>query len=185
MKVQTIEALERNDFAYMSAPLYVKGFLKLYGAYLGLDPEQLIREYMEHHAPRARPSLLSDTAPARPAGEAGGWRKVCLRAWNQLGAWWREFRRSSPACRAEPSSPAEHEATDMAAGSPAPALRLAWIGAALLVLILCGRWACARRAPDTTPPPPPVLETPARPDLPLLVEPPDPYLGGAASRSVP
>ena len=45
MKIQTVEALERDDFSRMAAPMYAKGFIKLYAEYLGLDAAPLIREY--------------------------------------------------------------------------------------------------------------------------------------------
>ncbi len=63
MKVQVVEALERDDYSRIAAPMYVRGFLKLYGEYLGLDPAPLIREYMELHSPKDRPPLVSQEAP--------------------------------------------------------------------------------------------------------------------------
>lgn len=35
-------ALENEDYASLPAPAYVKGFLKTYAAYLGLDPQQVL-----------------------------------------------------------------------------------------------------------------------------------------------
>jgi cytoskeletal protein RodZ len=46
MKVQTVEAIEREDFSKMPAPIYCKGFIKLYAEMLGIDPEKLISEYV-------------------------------------------------------------------------------------------------------------------------------------------
>lgn len=47
MKVQTVEAIEKEDFSSMPAAIYCKGFIKLYAEYLGIDPDPLAREYVE------------------------------------------------------------------------------------------------------------------------------------------
>ena len=45
LKLQVIEALENEDYDRIPAPIYVKGFMKIYAEYLGLDPQPLIDEY--------------------------------------------------------------------------------------------------------------------------------------------
>ena len=50
-----IVALEANDFSGMAAPTYAKGFIRLYAGYLGLNPEPLVEEYMNRHAPGPKP----------------------------------------------------------------------------------------------------------------------------------
>lgn len=47
MMVQIVESLEREDFRRIAAPIYGRGFVKLYAEFLELDPEPLIREFME------------------------------------------------------------------------------------------------------------------------------------------
>ena len=47
MKVQTVEAIEQEDFSGMPAAIYCKGFIKLYAEYMGMDPDPLTREYVE------------------------------------------------------------------------------------------------------------------------------------------
>ena len=49
MKVQIVEALEQEDFAKIAAPIYAKGFIKLYAEYVGLDPKPLIDEYISRY----------------------------------------------------------------------------------------------------------------------------------------
>jgi cytoskeletal protein RodZ len=66
MKVQAIEALERDDFSRMAAPMYARGFIKLYAEYLGLDPAPLIREYTDLHAPKA---VENSSRPGKGAPE--------------------------------------------------------------------------------------------------------------------
>ena len=59
IKVQVIEQLERDDFKKIAAPIYGKGFIKLYAQFLGLDPAPLIHEY------------VSKVVPSAPAREPG------------------------------------------------------------------------------------------------------------------
>lgn len=40
-----IEAMEADNFNVISAPIYVKGFIKIYSQYLGIDPEPMVQEY--------------------------------------------------------------------------------------------------------------------------------------------
>jgi len=47
MKVQVVEDLEREEFKRIAAPIYGRGFVKLYAEFLQLDPEPLIRDFME------------------------------------------------------------------------------------------------------------------------------------------
>lgn len=73
MKVQIVEALENEDFDSIAAPIYAKGFIKLYAEHVGLDPAPLVREYEEQVAgTKARPAKADSTPagePATPAAE--------------------------------------------------------------------------------------------------------------------
>ena len=46
MKVQVVEAIDAEDFSKVAAPVYGKGFIKLYAEYVGLDPRPLLQEYV-------------------------------------------------------------------------------------------------------------------------------------------
>ncbi len=46
-KIQVIEDLEADCFEKMAAPIYVRGFIRLYAELLGLDPQSLLSVYME------------------------------------------------------------------------------------------------------------------------------------------
>lgn len=46
MKVQIVEDIERDDFRRIAAPIYGKGFIRLYAERVGLDPAPLLEEYM-------------------------------------------------------------------------------------------------------------------------------------------
>jgi transcriptional regulator with XRE-family HTH domain len=82
MKVQTVEAIEHEDFRKIPAPLYCKGFIKLYAEFVGLDPDPLLHEYVMRFLEPAPPPPAQDPtsmepsaaplqpAPAQPAVEA-------------------------------------------------------------------------------------------------------------------
>jgi transcriptional regulator with XRE-family HTH domain len=74
IKVQHIEALEREEFDKIAAPIYVKGFLKMYAEYLGLDPGAMIELYKQGNAPLSPNEIVGDVREeidSRPgAGEA-------------------------------------------------------------------------------------------------------------------
>ena len=61
IKVQTIECLENDDFSKLAAPIYCKGFIKIYAEYLGLDPAPLIDQYKTLHGSPPTPTLGKDT----------------------------------------------------------------------------------------------------------------------------
>ena len=81
-KAQIIEAIERDDFSVFTAPIYSKGFIRLYAQYVGLDPRPLVEAYRVASAPQkteAPPStahvppmtrLLPDGAPVPSAALA-------------------------------------------------------------------------------------------------------------------
>lgn len=57
MKVQVVEDLEHEDFRRIAAPIYGRGFVKLYAEFLQLDPEPLIRDFMELYAGARAPAV--------------------------------------------------------------------------------------------------------------------------------
>jgi transcriptional regulator with XRE-family HTH domain len=44
-----LEMMEHDDFSRMPAPMYAKGFIRMYAEYLGIDPVPLVQEYVEVH----------------------------------------------------------------------------------------------------------------------------------------
>jgi transcriptional regulator with XRE-family HTH domain len=71
IKVHMVDSIENNDFSRIAAPLYGKGFIKLYAERVGLDPAPLIRDYLIRHSQAIRPTLNamgvpSGVAPAQP-----------------------------------------------------------------------------------------------------------------------
>jgi len=43
--LKNLEALEKDDFLHLPAAVFVRGFLRAYASYLGLDPQQLMTLY--------------------------------------------------------------------------------------------------------------------------------------------
>jgi hypothetical protein len=67
MKVQIIEDLENEDFRRIAAPIYGRGFVKLYAEFLELDAAPLIREFMDLYTGKRAPAVGRrpvDPAPA-------------------------------------------------------------------------------------------------------------------------
>lgn len=81
-----IEKIEVNDFSRLPAPIYVRGFIKLYARCVGLNPIPLLEEYtaiqasptgkpdnlmpgarnIEHARQAATPERLAPTTPKKP-----------------------------------------------------------------------------------------------------------------------
>lgn len=45
IRVKYVQAMENEDFDIMPGPTYVKGFLRTYSEFLGLDPDVIVGEY--------------------------------------------------------------------------------------------------------------------------------------------
>ncbi|HKB72197.1 MAG TPA: RodZ domain-containing protein [Thermoanaerobaculia bacterium] len=41
-----LQALERGDFGKLPAPVFTRGFIRAYAAFLGLDPEEMVNAYL-------------------------------------------------------------------------------------------------------------------------------------------
>ena len=61
-----LSALERGEYRELPGAVYTKGFLRNYGAYLGLDPEYLIDLYRLETLGRHRRAPDQRRAPPRP-----------------------------------------------------------------------------------------------------------------------
>ena len=82
MKAQTVEALENEDFSKIPAPIYGKGFIRLYAQLVGIDPRPLVDEYASALSRRKTPSPANEAsrpgaggpgaAAARAAGRKAG-----------------------------------------------------------------------------------------------------------------
>lgn len=69
MLVQQVEALEREDFSKIAAPIYGRGFVKLYCEAVGIeDPKPFVNEFMDIFTGNRPPTIrMRPSAPAAPA----------------------------------------------------------------------------------------------------------------------
>lgn len=74
MRETYLAALEEEEFAALGGSVYVKGFLRSYAKFLGLDPEPLLAAYRaEHESDEETPSPSHRTlAPMGPRERRGG-----------------------------------------------------------------------------------------------------------------
>lgn len=78
MMVQVVEGLENEDFSKIVAPIYGRGFVKLYCETVGLEPKPLVDAFMEiysggrgksaapHEPAKPEPRPVEPTAPEPP-----------------------------------------------------------------------------------------------------------------------
>ena len=69
IKTHILQALEEDDYSVIPAPLYGKGFIKLYAEYVGLDPAPLIRHYISQYARTVRPTLNTEMPAPMPVND--------------------------------------------------------------------------------------------------------------------
>ena len=64
--VQIIEGMENEDFHRIPAAIYGRGFVKAFAACVDLDPQPLIREFMDIYEGRRAPAVQVRTVPEAP-----------------------------------------------------------------------------------------------------------------------
>lgn len=68
MMSSIVEGLENEDFSRIAAPIYGRGFVKLYCEAVGLDPKPLVAEFMEIFNGNREPSIRERQTPAGQSG---------------------------------------------------------------------------------------------------------------------
>ena len=66
--VQIVESLEKEDFSRIVAPIYGRGFVKLYCEAVGIDAKPMIAEFMEIYNGN-RPAVIRMAEPEPPSRE--------------------------------------------------------------------------------------------------------------------
>jgi cytoskeleton protein RodZ len=61
IKLDVLEKLESDEFDRLAAPMYTKGFLKLYAEYLGLDSQEIVDTYVRSQGGLRRQGLQVET----------------------------------------------------------------------------------------------------------------------------
>lgn len=70
IKAEYLQALETEAFDALLGDVYVRGFLRSYSQYLGLDPDKVLAAYtrsMGEHEPTEPPPVIEPDRPASPA----------------------------------------------------------------------------------------------------------------------
>ena len=68
--VQIIDDIENEDFHRIAAPIYGRGFVRLYAECVDLDPQPLIREFMDIYEGRRAPTVLVRAIPTEAPMES-------------------------------------------------------------------------------------------------------------------
>lgn len=67
MMIQTVEGLESENFSRIVAPIYGRGFVKLYCEVVGLEPKPMIDAFMElYNGTRSKPEAREAPDPTPP-----------------------------------------------------------------------------------------------------------------------
>lgn len=74
IRAKFLHALEDERFDHLPAPTYVRGFLRTYAGYLGLDAQRFVDEYNTRFAPEEEPRAAAPVRIVRP----GRWRHRLL-----------------------------------------------------------------------------------------------------------
>ena len=61
IKVDILEKLESDEFDQLAAPMYTKGFLRMYAVYLGLDGQTVVDSYLHSQGGLRRQGLQVET----------------------------------------------------------------------------------------------------------------------------
>ncbi len=67
IRARYLAALERGDYRDLHGPVYIKGFLRNYAIYLGLDPDDVVRQWRRERGEEGAPAPL--VMPPRPIAE--------------------------------------------------------------------------------------------------------------------
>ena len=67
IRSEYLQALERESYDTFEGDVYIRGFLRTYSAYLGLDSDRVLVEFNEHFGPPT--PTLPPPAPGPPKGE--------------------------------------------------------------------------------------------------------------------
>jgi cytoskeleton protein RodZ len=85
IRASHLEALEREEFAALGGAVYVKGFLRSYATWLGLDPVPLVDVFRAAHGEDAQPPVMVGGLRPIEAG-FGGFGRRRRPSWLVLGS---------------------------------------------------------------------------------------------------
>lgn len=92
LSVSILEAIEENNFDEITAPIFVKGYLRAYARIVSLDEDEMIEQYVDYYSNEDPPiSSISNTAPELTVADARiKWTTyaVVIVLAAMIGAWW-------------------------------------------------------------------------------------------------
>ena len=176
-----LDEIEKEDFRRIAAPIYGKGFIRMYARFLGLDPQPLIEEYSARITP---PGAVQPEPAAESYARGGGAQSGSVQDSEVLQEWSRRVR--SLAARGRSAiirrlasfgaerEPSEEIWTTEPSGPKAPSLGrllpVVLLIALLVVIVASAVSARMRRGAG-----PGAQPQPAQQALRPVMDPPDPY----------
>ncbi|UCH38787.1 MAG: helix-turn-helix domain-containing protein [Gammaproteobacteria bacterium] len=110
LSTSILEAIEDNNFEEITAPIFVKGYLRAYARIVSLDEDEMIQQYMEYYSEEDPPiSSTGNVAPELSVTDARiRWTTylviivlaVLLSAW-----WWNKGRDEEPTISLDAQAP--------------------------------------------------------------------------------
>jgi len=92
LSIAILESIEENNFEDITAPIFVKGYLRAYARIVSLDEEEMIRQYLSFYSDEDPPiNSTSNTSPEISADDARiKWTTfiVIFVLCGLLAAWW-------------------------------------------------------------------------------------------------
>jgi len=121
LSTSILEAIEENNFNEITAPIFVKGYLRAYARIVALDEDEMIQQYAEFYSGDDPPiGSTSNMAPELSAGDARiKWTTylVILVLAALLAAWWWNKQQSTDAPISLDAQQSETVEPNVAAGS--------------------------------------------------------------------
>src|SRR4026209_1314684 len=68
IKLALLEALEHDDVSHWPSGIFRRAYIRAYGQFIGLDPDAILREFLEVH-PDPSDQIVSSAADAASAEE--------------------------------------------------------------------------------------------------------------------
>jgi cytoskeletal protein RodZ len=72
IRLKYLSALEDSDYDELPAPVYVKGFLRNYAIYLGLEPDEILERWRDEMEQARTATRVAVIPPPMPLAEPGG-----------------------------------------------------------------------------------------------------------------
>ncbi len=101
LSVSILEAIEENNFEEITAPIFVKGYLRAYARIVSLDEDEMIHQYLDFYSNEDPPiAAIGNTAPELSVADARiKWTTyaVVIVLAALIGAWWWSQRNAGDA----------------------------------------------------------------------------------------